>query len=166
MKCKEFLEKNAFECFINEIDEMIRQFKSEYIRKGQYIDKIDCYYDDKKIPDFITACFNRIVEYCKKNKMKELLINEIKEILLTTFNTEEYIFSKHEPYVSISLRNKNLYLSYLNDNYTLKTDLLSEIEDEILLHVYKILIIEDYKTKNILNYGGDITNYRESGSSY
>ena len=40
------------------------------------------------------------------------------------------------------------------------------IKDEILLHVYKILIIEDYKTKNILNYGGDITNYRESGSSY
>lgn len=51
--------------------------KPDYIRKGQFVfnyieaiygvasviqveDKIDCFYDDSKIPDFILACIKRI----------------------------------------------------------------------------------------------------------
>lgn len=65
--------------------------KPDYIRKGQFVfnyietvygvasviqfeDKIDCFYDDSKIPDFILACIKRINNQ-NRIKMEEKLIN-------------------------------------------------------------------------------------------
>lgn len=99
--------------------------KPDYIRKGQFVfnyietvygvasviqfeDKIDCFYDDSKIPDFILACIKRINNQ-NRIKMEEKLIKEDKSkdgnslrVLSSHLLSAEYIGNRYKDYQLVS----------------------------------------------------------------
>lgn len=124
----------------------IEENYGDVAREVQFQDKIDCFYNDDKIEEFIEACYNRLKDKLPNKKLHALMLFDTERNLSISEDPTKWVHLK-----TLKFGNRGDLALYAYANIPNPASQLIEGLSEEELEEKELKMIEDFKDQNWLN---------------
>lgn len=124
----------------------IEENYGDVAREVQFQDKIDCFYNDDKINEFIEACYNRLKENTPKEKVHSLMLFDTERNLGISKDPTKWVHMK-----TLKFGNRGDLALYSYANIPNPASQLIDALSEEELEEKELQMIENFKDQNWLN---------------
>ena len=124
----------------------IEENYGDVAREVQFIDKIDCFYNDDKIDEFIEACYERLKDKLPNKKLHALMLFDHERNLGISQDPTKWVHMK-----TLKFGNRGDLALYAYANIPNPASQLIEGLSEEELEEKELKMIEDFKDQNWLN---------------
>lgn len=124
----------------------IEENYGDVAREVQFIDKIDCFYNDDKIEEFIEACYKRIKDKLPNKKLHALMLFDHERNLGISQDPTKWVHLK-----TLKFGNRGDLALYAYANIPNPASQLIEALSEEELKEKELQMIENFKDQNWLN---------------